>query len=92
MNVGMGRVWSLYFMLQLISNFDNYSEVKLPANVTFFLAFLEKISNFKVTEIEGLSFFLKGDSVFGEKEMILSIVGYFVILGICWAIWKNWPN
>lgn len=33
MSVGIGRVWSLYFMLQIISNFDNYSELKLPAHV-----------------------------------------------------------
>lgn len=52
MNVGMGRVWSLFFMLQLVSNFDNFSEVKIPANVSFFLKFLDKISNFKITEVE----------------------------------------
>ena len=33
MNLGMGRVWSLYFMLQLLTNYDNYGDVKFPANV-----------------------------------------------------------
>ena len=53
---------------------------------------MDKISNFKVTKVEGLDYFLKGDGVFDEKEMILYTFWYFVVLGVCWAIWKNWPK
>ena len=33
LNMGMGRTWSLFFMLQLLTNYDNFGEVKFPANV-----------------------------------------------------------
>ena len=53
---------------------------------------MDKISNFKITEIEAFQWFFKNEATFGEKEMVLSLVIYFSILGVCWAIWKNWPN
>ena len=30
--------------------------------------------------------------IFAEKEIIFYGFTYFVVLGVCWALWKNWPN
>ena len=65
MNLGMGRVWSLYFMLQLVSNFDNFSEVKFPANVQFFISLMDDVSNFRISASEGVRKFMAEDWTFG---------------------------
>lgn len=59
MNLGMGRVWSLYFMLQLVSNFENFREIKFPANVSYFIGLMDEISNFKISAIGGVKKFMK---------------------------------
>ena len=92
LNVGMGRTWSLFFMLQLLTNFDNFGEVKFPANVQFFMSALNDISNFDYSEIEFLRKLMKGDWFFGQDGLVFGIVVYFVVLVITWSVWKNWPK
>lgn len=81
-SVGMGRVWSLYFMLQIVSNFDNFSELKLPAHVQYFLSMLENISNFKISEIHEMFTLALG-------EMPFSFLLYWFIFGSSWMMWKT---
>lgn len=52
MGIGMGRVWSLYFMLQIVSNIRNYDELRIPANVNYILKLLDEISNFRISAVE----------------------------------------
>ena len=56
------------------------------------MKFVDKISNFKLTEIEALKRFFESEWIFAEKEIIFYGFTYFVVLGVCWALWKNWPN
>lgn len=56
-NLGMGRVWSLYFMLQIVTNFENYTNLVPSPSVKEFLQFLEEISNFKISNIKSVSKF-----------------------------------
>ena len=44
----MGRVWSLYFMLQIASNIINFANIQIPANALLVLEVTEQISNFKI--------------------------------------------
>ena len=65
MSVGMGRTWSLFFMVQLLSNYDNFGKVKFPANVQYFMRVLYDISNFNLNAIEDLKRFMKAEWLFG---------------------------
>ena len=49
MSVSMDRVWSLYLMLQIISNLMNL-KLQRPGNAEYIMFVSEKISYFKVTE------------------------------------------
>lgn len=61
-NIGMGRVWSLYFMLQLVTNFENYEKLIPAPSTKEFLQFLEEISNFKISEIKQVYHFFSYDN------------------------------
>ena len=46
-------------MLQLVSNFENFREIKFPANVSYFIGLMDEISNFKISAIGGVKKFMK---------------------------------
>jgi len=48
MSMSMGRVWSLYLMLQVTSNINNFSVLLIPANTQYILFILANVSNFSV--------------------------------------------
>jgi hypothetical protein len=90
MNIKMGRVWSLYFMLQIVSNIRNFTELRIPANVSHVLQLLDQISNFRITTVKSFSHFFGANRTFVQKEMIIAIVVYFTILALVWGMELNW--
>ena len=95
-NIGMGRVWSLYFMLQLVTNFENYEKLIPAPSTKEFLQFLEEISNFKISEIKQVYHFFSYDNnksqnlIFAQNEMIFSLICFSTILALTWGVRKNW--
>lgn len=55
----LGRIWTIYLMMQIVSNIDNYSRVIIPAEAQQLLDQLEKISNLKLTSIKALQNWFK---------------------------------
>ena len=54
MSFSMDRVWSMYLMLQIISNLINLRCLQRPGNVEYLLFMAQKISDFKVSEEENI--------------------------------------
>jgi len=48
MSVSMGRVWSLYLMLQVTSNINNLERLLIPANAQYVLIIMQNVSNFNI--------------------------------------------
>ena len=49
MSASMDSVWSMYLMIQILSNLMNFN-IKIPGNAMFVVFSGEKISTFKITE------------------------------------------
>ena len=49
MSVSMDSVWSMYLMLQIVTNITHL-KLNIPGNVRYVLFILQKISYFKITE------------------------------------------
>ena len=50
MSVSMERVWAVYNMHQLAVNINNYPDLKVPANASFFFDIVRGITNFSIFE------------------------------------------
>ena len=48
MSMSMDKVWSMYLMLQLASNLENFQNLVLPANASFVIKVEKNISTFKL--------------------------------------------
>ena len=54
MSVSMDRVWSLYLMLQIVSNLLNL-KIQRPGNAEYILFLIEKIATFKLLKEENVA-------------------------------------
>jgi len=59
MSVSMGRVWSLYLMLQVASNINNFTVLLIPANAQYILMIMQNISNFSVLKEPNVQIWFK---------------------------------
>ena len=75
-----------------MTNYDNFGEVKFPANVQYFMSMLYDISNFNISAIEYFRSRMKTEWLFGQDGMVFGIVVYCVVLAISWSYFKNWPK
>ena len=89
-----GRFWTLLLMLQIVSNIDNYSMLKIPAEPRMLLNLLEKIANVRVTSITGMQDWI-GDSwlssilIFDEgEELLFSLEIFPFLVFIIWILQK----
>ena len=48
MSFSMNRVWALYNMLQLLSNFNNYLTMTIPANAYFIVNVMMNVTFFSI--------------------------------------------
>lgn len=73
MSVSMNRVWSLYLMLQIISNITNYPSLLIPANSQYIIFILQNISYFKILQEQNVQIWLK-ENVFGKMKILQQIL------------------
>ena len=90
MSVSMNRVWGLYNMLQLESNFIMIGGLLIPANTYLVLEITHGISNFKLFADPTVTHWIKNgvfggsaaatDSVFAQGTLILGIIFVIALL------------
>jgi hypothetical protein len=69
MSASMNRVWAMYNMMQILSNFLNYLTLSIPANADFILNVVKNISFFSMLSEENVQNFLE-TKVFKKMETL----------------------
>jgi hypothetical protein len=88
MSVSMNKVWSLYNLLQLISNIINYKTLKIPANSSLVITMLINISQFSMFQEPNINKWLN-DYVFSKTPFLMAILinqGMFISSLIVFAV------
>ena len=80
-----GRIWTLYLMMQLVSNFDNFGRAIIPAEAKILLDQIEKISHLKITSVRFLQNWMKNAGldnyvIFSKNEEFLLALQVFPVL------------
>lgn len=73
MSVSMDRVWSLYLMLQVMSNINNFERMMIPASAQYVVFIFQKISNFKIMQEKVVQIWMR-EHVFGKAELVQEIL------------------
>ena len=68
MKVSMDRVWATYYMLQLIGNITNFTNLLIPANAMLVISLIQNVAYFKILENEFIQRMAK-KYVFNEKTL-----------------------
>lgn len=50
LSVGMDLIWSLFLMLQVITNMRNYQRIIFPPSTEMMLSFTDSVVNFQITK------------------------------------------
>ena len=50
MVLSLNRIWSLYLMMQLVSNIRNYKSLMIPSSANMALYITDNISNYRVVD------------------------------------------
>ena len=73
MSMSMNRVWSLYLMLQVMSNINNFTQMMIPANAQYVVFIFQKISYFKIMQEANVQIWMR-DHVFGRAQLAQKII------------------
>lgn len=83
--IALGRLWTLYLMMQIVSNVDNFGRAIIPAEAKMLLDQIEKISNLKITGVRPFQSWMQSTGLnqyvmFNKNEELLLALQIFPVL------------